>query len=368
MQQPMVPADDGIRLSATAADAMPDVESLHYGFGLFQVDDVRFGRIVGHAGGYPGFGSHMRWHPASGLGVIAFANGRYAPASLLAKELLGVLLQADVAPPRRIRASGATRAAVAAVEALIADWDDDRAANLFAMNVELDEPIASRKEVIARIRERHGRLTPNRPARPVVDAFHHVWWLSGERGGRVRVEILLTPEATPKVQSLAITSIPVPPAELRRAAEALVAAINTRRPGGPDWPADIAIGPDVDLEAARRQLRAAEARFGRSSSGRPSTATASARRRTGSTARAATSSSPDPRPRSQLCGLGRDRARQAGPARPRLAARRPTGIRVALAGVRPGTGDVPTMPGGGGGGREEPVRAPGWCVCDRCGR
>jgi hypothetical protein len=131
------------------------------------------------------------------------------------------------------------------------------------MNVELDEPIASRKEVIARIRERHGRLIPD-TAGPAQSStpFHHVWWLTGERGGRVRIEILLTPEAAPKLQTLAITSIPEPPVELRRAAEGLVAAINTPHPGGPDWPADIAIGPDVDLEAARRQLRAAEARFG----------------------------------------------------------------------------------------------------------
>jgi len=262
MQQPMVPAD--LRLSAIAADAMPDVESLHYGFGMFQIDDVRFGRIVGHAGGYPGFGSHMRWHPASGLGVIALANGRYAPASLLAKELMGVLLLAEVAEPRRTRPNAATRAARAVVEDLIAAWDDGRAADLFAMNLELDEPLDSRQAFLETIRERHGRLTPD-PDAPgqSLSGFHQVWWLRGERGGRVRVEILLTPEATPKLQTFAITSIPEPPEALRRAAEELVGAINGgAHPGGADWPADLAIGADVDLDAARRQLRAAEARFG----------------------------------------------------------------------------------------------------------
>jgi CubicO group peptidase (beta-lactamase class C family) len=262
MQQPMVPAD--LRLTATAADAMPDVESLHYGFGLFQIDDVRFGRVVGHAGGYPGFGSHMRWHPASGLGVIALANGRYAPASLLARELLGVLLEAEVAPPRRTQPNAATRAASAAVEALIEGWDDERAAGLFAMNVELDEPVASRKAFLDRIRERHGRLHPDPAAPPQsVTAFHQLWWLAGERGGRVRVEIQLTPEASPKVQTLGITSVPQPAAALDRAAGELVAAINaSERTGDADWPADLAVGPDVDLAGVRRQMRAAEARFG----------------------------------------------------------------------------------------------------------
>ncbi len=261
MQQPMVPGD--LRLSAASADAMPDVESLHYGFGLFQVDDVRFGRVVGHGGGYPGFGTHMRWHPASGLGVIAFANGRYAPSSLLAKELLGVLLHADVAPPRRTRPNPDTRAAREAVERLIERWDDELAARLFAMNLELDEPIASRKTILDRIRERHGRLradlaTPSQS----VTGFHQIWWLTGERGGRVRVEILLTPESTPRVQTLAITSVPEPPHPLRHAAEELVHTINRDGAGGVEWPADLAVGPDVDLAAMRRQLRATEARFG----------------------------------------------------------------------------------------------------------
>ena len=261
MQQPMVPGD--LRLSAAAADAMPDVESLHYGFGLFQVDDLRFGRIIGHGGGYPGFGTHMRWHPASGLGVIAFANGRYAPSSLLAKELLGVLLHADAVPLRRTRPNDATQAAREAVERLIDAWDDDVAGALFAMNVELDEPVESRKAVLDRIRERHGRLTPDPDApRQSVTGFHQVWWLTGERGGRVRVEILLTPEASPKVQTLAITSVPEPPPAVRHAAEELVAAINRGGVEAVDWPADLAVGPDVDLAALRRQLRATEARYG----------------------------------------------------------------------------------------------------------
>ncbi len=262
MQQAMVPVD--LRLSATAADAPPEVDSLHYGFGLFQVDDVRFGRVVGHPGGYPGFGSHMSWHPASGLGVIAFANGRYAPMSLLGKELLGVLLESDIAPLRRTRPNMATRAARESIERLIASWDDDLAAELFAMNVELDEPMASRKAVLERIRERHGQLSPDPAlAGHSLSGFHRVWWLRGALGGRVRVEILLTPEATPRVQTFAITSVPEPPRALAHAATELVATINAAaQPGGPDWPANVAIGPDVDLAAVRRQLRAAEARFG----------------------------------------------------------------------------------------------------------
>ena len=95
-----------------------------------------------------------------------------------------------------------------------------------------------------------------------MTGFHQIWWLIGERGGRVRVEILLTPESTPKVQTLAITSVPEPPHPLRHAAEELVSAINRDGARGVEWPADLAVGPDVDLAVMRRQLRATEARFG----------------------------------------------------------------------------------------------------------
>ena len=48
-----------------------------YCLGLKSHDSLTAGRIVGHSGGYPGFGSRMDWHPAAGVGVIGLANGRY---------------------------------------------------------------------------------------------------------------------------------------------------------------------------------------------------------------------------------------------------------------------------------------------------
>ena len=90
-------------LAATSPDVV-ELESDAYGFGLDVIDDLTAGRIVGHSGGYPGFGSHMRWHPASGLGVVVSANHRYAYASLLGRQLLAALL---VARPAVATASSA---------------------------------------------------------------------------------------------------------------------------------------------------------------------------------------------------------------------------------------------------------------------
>ncbi|HYL41542.1 MAG TPA: serine hydrolase domain-containing protein [Candidatus Binatus sp.] len=260
MQQPMISFDPG--LSFATPDADPELDGAAYGFGLFVQDHLQFGRTVGHSGGYPGYGSTMRWHPASGLGVIVLANGRYAYATLLGRNLMGTLLEADVAPARRITPNAATLAARTAVEGLIRRWDDEVAEGLFAMNVELDEPIERRRAFIERLTALHGRLEPDPDERPISHSpFHLEWWLCGERG-RVKAEILLSPELPPRVQTLNLTSVPEPPAALRQAAERVTGALTTRGDAAPEWPADVALGHGVDGLALARSFRAAEARFG----------------------------------------------------------------------------------------------------------
>lgn len=262
MQQPMVQAD--LRLTHVSADALPDVASEHYGFGLFMGDDVRFGRIVGHGGGYPGFGSNMRWHPASGLGLIALTNHRYGPAGPLAKEMLDTLLRSDSVPARRVRPNAATTAAREAVERLMAHWEDDLAERTFAMNVELDEPLSGRRAKLEGLHERHGLLRPDdtEPDQSLTP-FHLAWWLAGERG-RVKVELLLSPEVPPRLQTFAVTSVPEPPPRLQAAAERIVAMLAAPE-GGPvaiDWPAELVVAEALDLGPVVRAMRATEARFG----------------------------------------------------------------------------------------------------------
>jgi CubicO group peptidase (beta-lactamase class C family) len=263
MQQPMVPIE--LVVSHASADAPSVGEAMSYGFGLFTIDHSRYGRVVSHSGGYPGFGSNMRWHPASGLGVIALTNHRYGPATLLARDMLWALLEAEAAPKRRVRPSRATEAARDAVEQLLGAWDEELAQRHFAMNIELDEPVLDRKTTIAALRERHGALRrdttePDESNTP----FHLAWWLLGDRGGRVRVEILLSPEASPKLQTFAVTSVPEPPAALQNAAETIVAAMATPegRPVSIDWPSSLSVASGVDLGLVVRAMRAAEARYG----------------------------------------------------------------------------------------------------------
>jgi CubicO group peptidase (beta-lactamase class C family) len=261
MQQPMITFDPAI--SFPTPDADPEFDGAAYGFGLFIQDHLRWGRIVAHSGGYPGYGSNMRWHPASGLGAIVLANGRYAPSTHLGRALLLALLDDEIAPSRRIRPNAATVAAKESVEGLLRHWDDGVAANLFAMNVELDEPIARRRGFIERLAATHGRLEPDPTERPISRSpFHLEWWLRGERG-RVKAEVLLSPELPPLVQTLNLTSVPEPPEPLRataaRVADVLAADGSDAAPA---WPTDLPLAPSIDAAALARAMRAAEARFG----------------------------------------------------------------------------------------------------------
>jgi CubicO group peptidase (beta-lactamase class C family) len=247
-----------VELSFRASDAPPEIQSGAYGFGLTTSEHLRWGRVVQHSGGYPGYGSNMRWHPASGIGVVVLANARYAPAFLLGQELLYSLLEADVGPARRIGPTAATATARAAVERLLDRWDEDEAGRLLAMNVELDEPVERRRAAFAKLRDTHGALRPDPDEKPESRSpFHLAWWLRGERG-RVRVEILLSPEIEPRVQALTVASVPDPAPELRAAADAVVRALESASPA---WPPELALGPDVDAAALGRSMAAAAARF-----------------------------------------------------------------------------------------------------------
>jgi CubicO group peptidase (beta-lactamase class C family) len=243
----------------------PSVSAGGYGYGLLVDHDFTIGTSVGHSGGYPGFGSNMRWHLASGLGIVAMGNARYVNVATPARDALRAAVRADPARRRLMAPSPMTAAARSDIERLIAAWDDDLAARLFSVNVELDEPLARRRATLEKLHSVHGRLVPDdsEPARCDSPA-HLQWWMIGERGC-VKVEILMSPEPAPRVQTFSVTSIPEPRPAVSALAAAIVAAFG--RPD-PAWPASVALGPKVDRAALERELRTASARYGAATLGR----------------------------------------------------------------------------------------------------
>jgi CubicO group peptidase (beta-lactamase class C family) len=240
-------------------EAVPVATGGGYGYGLYALDDTRWGRFMGHGGGYPGFGSNMRWLTASGLGVVVLANHRYAPAALLGYGLLTSLLASRAVPGRVVRPSTATAAARAAVLRLAGAWDEALADGLFAMNVELDEPIERRRASLETVRAVHGALRPDADLPEKSDSpLHQSWWMAGERGGRVRFQIRLSPQAPPLVQTFEVTSVPAPSDALTAIAAATVENLNSAERATSEG---IELAPAVDRAALERGLRIAAARF-----------------------------------------------------------------------------------------------------------
>ena len=214
-------------LTWVSVAALPTVVAMGYGFGTFVRSDMELGTVVAHSGGYPGFGSHMRWHPASGVGVVVLGNRTYFPALKIGDQMLRTLVRAEPAPIRRLTPAPALEVARDAVERLLAAWDDDLAAATFSMNVDMDEPLERRRAAFDRLRETHGPLHRSDEPATSDTPLHVEWWLDGASGhGRVRVEITLDPQAVPKLQHMEVTSVPEPGPHLRAAAEALVSAAN----------------------------------------------------------------------------------------------------------------------------------------------
>jgi CubicO group peptidase (beta-lactamase class C family) len=185
-----------------------------YGYGLFTQQDPRFGPTAEHPGGYPGYGTSMRWQRDSGIGVIVLANGRYAPSRVLSDRLLKLVLADAGAVGLTVTPWPETRAAALAITAALAAGDDPYAAVPLSDNVTMDLDLERRRAALAATLARLGPVAPDAAPELLPDAVtssaHLVWTLPAARG-RLRCEIKLTPQDPPAVQYLTLEAVPALP-------------------------------------------------------------------------------------------------------------------------------------------------------------
>lgn len=145
-----------------------ELDGAGYGYGLVVEHDRRFGRIVQHSGGLPGFSSHMRWHPASGTGIVAFGSSDSFGAGRIAGLMLHDVLRAVDAPAAVVRPWPQTVAAAERIDELLRSgralthppsWAD---AGELARNVLRDVP--------AEVRTRRLRAATDEVGAPDADA------------------------------------------------------------------------------------------------------------------------------------------------------------------------------------------------------
>lgn len=209
-------------VTVPALGALPEVVTGGYGFGLSVRHNGQW-VSVGHGGGLPGFGSHMRWAPDYGIGIVALGNLTYAGVSDACVKGLELLVTQSQVQPYQRPVAPALAAAREGVLRLLQAWESELADLLFADNFFLDRDLAHWRRELAQLDERHGQLTPDGPF-VVENWLRGEWRMTGERGW-CRFALTMSPTVPPRVQELEIESTLPPSAALQHTAEQVVALV-----------------------------------------------------------------------------------------------------------------------------------------------
>ncbi|HEX6845235.1 MAG TPA: serine hydrolase [Actinomycetota bacterium] len=189
---------DGIEDVRARPDGPVRTMAFGYGIGLFVRLDPRLGHTVAHSGGLPGYGSHMRWLPDRGVGIVALSNVTYGAMTAACGEALEVLEDRGALGPRRTVPAPRLEEAAARAAALLNDWNDGAADALFADTVAPDESYERRARTAREMVARHGALEVGSvdPETPLRGSFTAA-------DGLVKVELGLNHEG--RVQWLDVT-------------------------------------------------------------------------------------------------------------------------------------------------------------------
>jgi len=184
-------------------DHVPErIDGGGYGLGHQVLHDDRFGSIVGHSGGLPGYGSNMRWLPGRRVGAVALANSTYAPMRALSRRMLEILDDHGLVPPITPPVTPALQDAAERLVALLRGWDDTIADELFADNVAPDESYARRAAQAAALVDGPGPLTiTNLVPRSATSGTIS---LAGPDGRLAVIELMLSPHVPPRIQKYVV--------------------------------------------------------------------------------------------------------------------------------------------------------------------
>jgi len=205
MQQVVTAIPQGADIAALARHAS---RNFGYGFGLISERDEKWGQFVSHSGGYPGFSSHMRWHAATGLGVVVLENGTYSGATQTGALLIDQILDDLDFQQSATTAWEMTEELARHATTLIQHWDEELAARIFEENVNLDIPFDERQAEIRRLIHVVGGLNeagfPHLLERKSSTPLHLDWTLPGAHGA-LRCQIRLSPKVPSLIQTFQVT-------------------------------------------------------------------------------------------------------------------------------------------------------------------
>jgi CubicO group peptidase (beta-lactamase class C family) len=234
-------------------DAPLQIAASAYGYGLTASQDCRFGYLVGHGGGLPGYGSLMQWLPEYGVGLIGLSNQTYQGFSSIFNDAFTALYRTGGLQPRVVQPSPALLSAQADVSQLIIKWDDALANRIAADNLFLDIAADVRARRLKNIADQQGACRPATSIKP-DNALRGEWRMMCDRGW-VDVFITLAPTMPPKVQRISINPVLPPDAEMTKVAETIGKLLVS-------WDAktvETIAAPGFDVDRMRKQFTAARA-------------------------------------------------------------------------------------------------------------
>ncbi|WP_369746698.1 serine hydrolase domain-containing protein [Paenarthrobacter sp. AMU7] len=177
--------------------------SLGYGFGLYVNHDPELGMLISHSGGYPGFSSHMRWHPSSGAVAVGLENATYAKVQAPTAQALALAAKrATTATAGETMPWPRTLAARSAVDSLLQAWDEQLVQEWFADNVAADIPWNQRRSELDTLKQRLGTLNFDDIRIDSAATPAQLTWLIPADSGFLRCSILMHPLARPLIQRL----------------------------------------------------------------------------------------------------------------------------------------------------------------------
>ena len=175
-----------------------------YGFGLRIEENLELGKIAGHTGGYPGFGTHMAWHCESGVSIFALANGRYTdPVDATLPALREVLAQM---PKKELAISPELEFTRSKVIEMLTSWNEATVATYFAVNMDLDYPREYRKTQVSKALIETGALSGKYELLESYNKSHLKWLQHGEKKS-LQIEIWLAPLAPLQLQVLKVSAV-----------------------------------------------------------------------------------------------------------------------------------------------------------------
>jgi CubicO group peptidase (beta-lactamase class C family) len=196
-------------LAGAFEDCPERIVSSSYGYGLFIDDDANLGRFVHHSGGYPGFGSHMRWHQQSGWAIIALGNVTYAPVRVVCTDILNYLVHEQLKmATTKPELNPATEGAIDVVNSLLNQWDDSLANQWFTENMDLDQPREERKAEFQKITALKNSWAIVEGSIKAPTKSYAIWKVAS--GDEVlEIKLLMSPEKNQRIQKLSVAPIDV---------------------------------------------------------------------------------------------------------------------------------------------------------------